>query len=142
MHLVSQQAEAASIFLVAVDPENPDRVPWQALAVIRAADAVFFDPYIEDRVLDLCGPRCHREVLGSEQTVTDLAQSGKIARMRKLAADGWRVVRLIAAPAGVAVEVERLEAAGINVGVLSGLVRGESRAYPERFATPLNGLAG
>jgi siroheme synthase len=142
MHLISEQPEPASIFLVAIDPERPDRLPWQVLAVIRAADAVFFDPDIQDQVLDLFGPRCHREELGSEQTAADLAVSDKIARMRKLAADGWRVVRLIAAPAGIAGAVEGLEAAGLNVRVLSGLRRGESRPYPELFATSLTGLAG
>jgi siroheme synthase len=142
MHLISEQAEPASIFLVAVDPEQPDRVPWQVLAVIRAADAVFFDPDVQDQVLDLLGRYCSREALYSEQGEAEFAQWGKIARMRKLADDGWRVVRLIAAPAGIAAEVNRLEAAGIQVRVLSGLVRGESRAYPERFAVSLTGLAG
>lgn len=142
MHSIPDQPEPASIFLVAVDPESPGRVPWQVLAVIRAADAVFFDSDIEDRVSDLCGPRCYREEMRSEQTAADFAQSGKIARMQKLADDGWRVIRLIATAADIAAEVARLEAARINVRVLSGVVRGESRAYPERFAAALNGLAG
>jgi len=128
--------------LVAVDPEKPDRVPWQVLAVIRSADAVFFDPGIRSQVLNLFGPHCHREELGPEQTVALVAPSRKIARLRKLAGDGWRVVRLIAVPAGIATEVDRLEAAGINVRLLSGLVRGETRACPELFATSLSGLAG
>ena len=72
----------------------------------------------------------------------DFAQSGKIARLRKLAGDGWRVVRLIAVPAGIATEVDRLEAAGINVRVLLGLERGEIRAYPELIAASLSGRAG
>ena len=87
------------------------------------------------------GPHCHREELRSAQTAGDFAQSGKIARLRKLAGDGWRVVRLIAVPAGIA-KVDRLEAAGINVRVLLGLERGEIRAYPELIAASLSGRAG
>jgi len=142
MHLIAERPEPASIFLVAVDPEEPDRVPWQVLAVIRSADAVFFDPDVRSQVLNLFGPHCHREELFPEQTVSLFAPSGKIARMRELAGDGWRVVRLIAVPADVAAEVDRLEAAGINVRLLSRLVRGETRACPELFAASLNGLAG
>src|SRR5215472_5383021 len=44
MHLIAEQPEPASIFLVAVDPEKPDRVPWQLLAVIGSADVEFLDP--------------------------------------------------------------------------------------------------
>jgi siroheme synthase len=106
------------------------------------ADAVFFDPDVRSQVLNLFGPHCHREELFPQQTVAFFAPSGKIARMRELAGDGWRVVRLIAVPADVAAEVDRLEAAGINVRLLSGLVRGETRACPELFAASLNGLAG
>ena len=60
----------------------------------------------------------------------------------KAGGDGWRVVRLIAVPAGIATEVDRLEAAGINVRVLLGLERGEIRAYPELIAASLSGRAG
>ena len=142
MHLIAERPEPASIFLVAVDPEEPDRVPWQVLAVIRLADAVFFDPDVRSQVLNLFGPHCHREELRPEQTIALFAPSGKIARMRELAGDGWRVVRLIAVPSDIAAEVDRLEAAGINVRLLSGLVRGETRACPELFAASLSGLAG
>jgi len=142
MHLIAEQPEPASIFLVAVDPEKPDRVPWQVLAVIGSADAVFLDPDVRGQVLNLFGPHCHREELRSAQTAGDFARSGKIARLRKLAGDGWRVVRLIAVPAGIATEVDRLEAAGINVRVLLGLERGEIRAYPELIAASLSGRAG
>jgi hypothetical protein len=37
MHLIAEQPEPASIFLVAVDPEKPGRVPSQVLAVIGRA---------------------------------------------------------------------------------------------------------
>jgi len=67
MHLIAERPEPASIFLVAVDPEEPDRVPWQVLAVIRLADAVFFDPDVRSQVLNLFGPHCHREELRSAQ---------------------------------------------------------------------------
>ena len=108
MHLIAERPEPASIFLVAVDPEEPDRVPWQVLAVIRLADAVFFDPDVRSQVLNLFGPHCHREELRPEQTIALFAPSGKIARMRELAGDGWRVVRLIAVPSDIAAEVDRL----------------------------------
>jgi|SRR6516162_1252981 len=142
MHLIAQRPEPASIFLVAIDPEKPDRVPWQVLAVIRSADAVFFDSGVRSQVLNLFGPHCHREEFRPEQKAALFVPSGKIARMRELADDGWRVVRLIAVPADVAAEVDRLEAGGINVRLLSGLVRGETRACPEGFAASLSGLAG
>jgi hypothetical protein len=103
---------------------------------------VFFDPDVRSQVLNLFGPHCHREELCPEHTVALFAPSGKIARMRELAGDGWRVVRLIAVPNEVATEVDRLEAAGINVRLLSRLVCGETRACPELFAASLNGLAG
>src|SRR6516162_4619736 len=142
MHLIAERPEPASIFLVAVDPEEPDRVPWQVLAVIRLADAVFFDPDVRSQVLNLFGPHFHREELRPEQTIALFAPSGKIARMRELAGGGWRVVRLIAVPSDIAAEVDRLEAAGINVRLLSGLVRGETRACPELLRPPSTGLAG
>jgi hypothetical protein len=132
MRKVPQEVEPASVFLAAIDPEKPDCVPWQVVAVIRAADAVFFDPGIAARVLDLF-PQC---------CFCESAADVEITRMRKLAGEGWRVVRLMATTGCIAAEADRLGAAGVNVRLLSEHDRGENRAYPELFTTSLNGLAG
>jgi len=86
MHLIAQRPEPASIFLVAIDPEKPDRVPWQVLAVIRSADAVFFDSGVRSQVLNLFGPHCHREEFRPEQKAALLCR-----RARSPGCESWRM---------------------------------------------------
>jgi siroheme synthase len=137
MHIVPERREPASIFLIAVDPRRSEPMPWQALAVLQAADAVFFDAAVKGELARLVPPSCEREEMRAPQ-----AGSPEIARIRRLAGDGWRLVRLIAAEESVPTEVRRMEAAGLKVRALTGSLGGENRMQPELSPAALNGAAG
>jgi hypothetical protein len=100
---------------------------WPALAALGAADAV-----LHDKAIDL----------------RSLAAGAGGGRAKKLAAEGWRVVRLIAGESTAPVlraEAEELAAAGLAIRFLSG-PRAPAPPLPvpapQPFATALNGLAG
>ena len=137
-----ERMEPTSIFLIVTDPEEPSRLPWSAEAILRAADAVLYDSAIDNRVLELAAPNCFREKLAVQPATSGLQLPPEIARIRQLASEGWRLVRLVAGDASAAAEVNRLEAAGVRVRVLSGPTRAADRPRPELFPTALNGLAG
>ena len=134
--------EPASIFLIVTDPEEPSKVPWPAQAILHAADAVLYDGAIDNRVLELTAPNCFRERLSVQPAISGLQNPAELARIRQLAGQGWRLVRLVAGDASAAAEANRLEAAGVRVRILSGPARAADRPRPELFPTALNGLAG
>ncbi len=142
MKRLSEIMEPASIFLIVADPEEPSRVPWPAQAILHAADAVLYDGAIDNRVLELASPNCFREKLSVQPDGSGLHHPAELVRIRQLAGQGWRLVRLVAGDASAAAEVTRLEAAGVRVRVLSGPTRAADRPRPELFPTALNGLAG
>jgi siroheme synthase len=117
-------------------------VPWAVQAIIQAADAVLYDSAIDNRVLALASPNCFRQALSLQPAGSSLQDTAELARIRQLAGQGWRIVRLVAADASEAMEVSRLESAGVRVRVLSGPARAADRPRPELFPIALNGLAG
>lgn len=134
---------AGLVFLIGSDPDRPGELLWPALAALAAADAVVHDPDIDPVTLALAPPGCLVE-----------PAAGDIARIRKLAGDGWRVVWLLAGdPAASGADrgrAERLAAGGVAVHAIAGfskrqadsaLTTGEIPA-PHFLATALNGLAG
>ncbi|MGH7045765.1 MAG: hypothetical protein ACREE2_05165 [Stellaceae bacterium] len=139
-------SNAGLVFLIGLDPERPGELSWPALAALAAADAVLHDATIAADTLSLVPGRCFVEALGDD-----------VARVGKLALEGWRVVWLVAGDAatwpGALVEAEHLAAAGIAIGTIASVaatgrdgataIAGRtSRASPQSFATALNGLAG
>jgi len=137
-----ERMEPTSIFLIVTDPEEPSRVPWPAEAILRSADAVLYDGEIDNRVLELASLNCFREKLSVQPAASGRQNPAELARIRQLASEGWRLVRLVAGNVSAAAEVKRLEAAGVRVRVLSGPTRDADRPRPELFPTALNGLAG
>jgi siroheme synthase len=142
MDRFSERTEPASIFLIVTDLEDPYRVPWPAEAILHAADAVLYDGAIDNRILELTSPNCFREKLSEQPASSGLQHPAELTRIRQLAGQGWRLVRLVAGDRSAAAEVNRLEAAGVTVRVLSGPTRAADRPRPELFPTALNGLAG
>ena len=142
MDRLSEKMEPASIFLIVTDPEEPSKVPWPAQAILHAADAVLYDGAIDNRVLELASPNCFREKVSAQPATAGLQHPAELARIRQLAGEGWRLVRLVAGDASAAAEVNRLEAAGVRVRVFSGPTRAADRLRPQVFPTALNGLAG
>lgn len=125
---------AGLVVFVGCDPRRPGELPWPALAAIEAADAILYDIDIAAETLALVPRRCLAEA------------AGDYSRARKLAQEGWRVVRLVLGdPAIASPESQVLAAAGLKVRALaghSGEQAGAAVPAPQPFATPLNGLAG
>jgi hypothetical protein len=121
------------VLFVGSDPQRPGELPWPAVAALEAADIVLHDPAVDRRTLALAPRRC---------SVEPIADIDGAARARQLAADGWRVVRLISgAP-------EAAAAAQLGAGIRAGILASPSAETiaatlaPQPLATPLNGLAG
>lgn len=115
-------------------------VAWPALAALGAADAVLQDGAIAPPSLAAVSQRAFVETIAA-------GQGG--SRARKLAAEGWHVVRLVSGdPAGSPAllrEAEELAAAGIAIRFFAGPHAPATPLpvpFPQPFATPLNGLAG
>jgi siroheme synthase len=115
-------------------------VAWPALAALGAADAVLHDSTLDPQSL---------AALPRNAFVEAIAAGAGGSRARKLAAEGWRVVRLVAGdPAdspALRAEAEELAAAGIAIRFFAGPLAPASLVpvpVPQPFATALNGLAG
>ncbi len=150
------RSDAGVVFFIGSDPARPGDLPWPALAALAAADAVLHDGDIDPRTLALIPQRCFIErVEGGGAGAT--GENAVNARVRKLAGEGWRVVRLaVADPAGPSadfVEAEGLAADGFVTCTIAALserrpamlgpasARGGT-AGPQPLGTGLNGLAG
>jgi uroporphyrin-III C-methyltransferase len=134
------RSEAGSVFLISSDPERPGALSWPAQAALAAADAVLHDAAVDPAILALVPPRAFVE-----------PAPGDLARVGKLAAEGWRVVWLVsgdpaASPARRAA-AEYLREKGIATQLIAGFLPGDAVAVfagppPQPLATALNGLAG
>jgi len=137
------RADAGLVFLIGFNRDRPGELSWPALAALAAADAVVHDGDVDPDILALVPRRCFVE-----------AVPGDIARVRKLANEGWRVVWLVVddpanSPAKVA-DAERLAEAGIAIHTIASLWSAGpdtpgpigNALGPQSFATALNGLAG
>jgi siroheme synthase len=136
--LAKPRLSLAEIVFVGCDPRVPAALSWPARAALDAADAVLYDRDVADATLALLPPRCFAEpVAGGEAAV---------ARAARLARDGWRVARLLAAdPATAAAalaEQDRLSRVGIDSHTLSGTTSAGNVHASQPLATALNGLAG
>jgi len=134
---------AGLVFLLGSDPARPGALSWPARAALAAADAVLHDGAVDPATLALVPRRVLVEAL-----------PGDLARVEKLAGEGWRVVWLVSgdparSPARRA-DAERLQEVGIATHTLAGFLPGDDRfgagaaaaGAPQLFATALNGLAG
>jgi siroheme synthase len=130
---------APSAGLVLFIGTGNEGVAWPALAALGAADAVLHDGAIDPQSL---------AAVPQDAFVEAIAAGEGGNRAKKLAAEGWRVVRLVAgdpsAPALLA-EAEELAAAGLATRFFAG-PRAPAQPLPvpapQPFATALNGLAG
>ena len=128
------------VLYVGFDAEAPGELAWPALAALEAADAVLYDGGAEPPTLELIPRRCFVEAVSPAA-----GEDAAVARAKKLAGEGWRVVRLVAGdPATAAAgELARLAALGVRVRTLAGTgVAPLSKPLPQAFSTALNGLAG
>jgi uroporphyrin-III C-methyltransferase len=134
------RATVGSVFLVGANPERPGELSWPALAAIAAADAVLHDGAVASETLALVPRHVFVEPL-----------PGDLARVGKLAGEGWRVVWLVGgapmhSPERRA-EAARLREAGIATETIAGFLSDDDSmavavAAPQPLATALNGLAG
>jgi uroporphyrin-III C-methyltransferase len=140
------RAESGLLFLIGLNPDRPGELSWPALAALMAADAVVHDADVDPDTLALVPSRCFVE-----------AAPVDIARVRKLASEGWRVVWLVvgdpAKSLATLANAERLAEAGITIRTIASLWSGGPDGFgpigslgdtpvPQSFATALNGLAG
>ncbi len=144
--LPGRRADAGLVFLIGSNPDRPGELSWPARAALSAADAVVHDGKVAPDILALVPRHCFVE-----------ADPGDVARVRKLAGEGWRVVWLVVGDPSISLatlaDAERLADAGIAVGTIAGLLGGgrdneravaslDASLAPQAFATALNGLAG
>ncbi|HEV2301982.1 MAG TPA: SAM-dependent methyltransferase [Stellaceae bacterium] len=125
------------VLYVDFDAERPGELSWLALAALQAADVVLCDGAADHVILRLLPPRCFVEAAADGEAA--------VARAKKLAGEGWRVVRLVAGdPASAAGEAERLAALGVRVRSLASDRAGAAllKPLPQAYSTAFNGLAG
>lgn len=140
------RANAGLVFLIGCNPDRPGELSWPARAALAAADAVVHDGNVDPASLALVPRHCFVE-----------AAPGDVARVRKLAGEGWRVVWLVVGDPSISLatlaDAERLAQAGITIGTIASLPGGsrdderpdaslDAALAPQSFATALNGLAG
>jgi siroheme synthase len=141
------RSAAGSVFLIGLDPKRPGELSWPALAALAAADAVLHDGAVDPGTLNFVP----RHVLVERLP-------GDIARIGKLAGEGWRVVWLVSGdPASSSMYrsgAERLRKAGIATHTIAGFLSCDDDAVfgaalpsagavaPQPLATAFNGLAG
>lgn len=141
---VSPGRACGCIFLLRSDPAHAHRLARPARAALAAADSVLHDDNVDPRILALVP---HGAFVEPVACGTDCApaQSAAIARARKLASEGWRVVWLVSdddrsPPAALA--------AGGAIHVCSDSCAHEPQPAmadgrgPQPLATAFNGLAG
>lgn len=117
-----------------------EEAAWPACAALGAADAVLHDGAVAEPSLAAVPQRIFVEAVAAGEGVS---------RAKKLAAEGWHVVRLVAGdPTGSPAllrEAEELAAAGIAIRFFAGPRAPKTPLAvptPQPFATALNGLAG
>jgi hypothetical protein len=134
------------IFRLRPDAVDPSALPSSARTALAAADAVLYDRGVDSRILALARQNAFLEpVAGSD----DLAAATiAIARVRKLASEGWRVVWLVRA------DLDQLSAAidgasgCADLHICTDLCTHAEQALfalargPQTLASAFNGLAG
>ncbi|MGH7031279.1 MAG: SAM-dependent methyltransferase [Stellaceae bacterium] len=140
------RGDAGLVLLIGFNPDRPGELSWPARAALSAADAVIHDGSADPDTLALVPRGCFVE-----------AVQGDIARVRKLAGEGWRVVWLVVGDPSISLatlaNAERLAGAGIAIGTIASLPSGGpggdrpiaslgATLAPQSFATAFNGLAG
>lgn len=120
------------IFLIRSDPAHAHLLGRPARAALAAADSVLHDNDVDPRILALVPHGAFVEPVASDSDCTP-AKSPAIARARKLASEGWRVVWLVSdddrhPPAALA--------AGGTIHVLHGCLRSRAASRCNRWAWP------
>ncbi len=138
-------AACGCIFLIRSDPAHAHLLAQSARAALAAADSVLHDDDVDPRILALVPHGAFVEPVASDSDCAP-AKSPAIARARKLASEGWRVVWLVSdddrrhPPAALA--------AGGAIHVCTDACAHEPQAAavnghgPKPLATAFNGLAG
>jgi hypothetical protein len=137
---VSPGTACGCIFLIRSDPAHAHLLGRPARAALAAADSVLHDNDVDPRILALVPRGAFVEPVASYSDCTPA-----IARARKLASEGWRVVWLVSdddrhPPAALA--------AGGTIHVCTDVCAHEPQPAmldgrgPQPLATAFNGLAG
>jgi hypothetical protein len=134
-------SERAPVVVIGADLCCAGEMPSAQRSALAAADVVLLEGDVEPTILGIVPPSTFVEPVAPPSGHPALTRVSGIARARKLASEGWRVVWLVAGDAeGLA---RNFPDAGILVGD-----RGATDAVaaagrePHLLATSLNGLAG
>jgi siroheme synthase len=138
-------ASCGCVFLIRSDPAHAHLLARPARAALASADAVLHGDDLDPRILTLIPHGAFVELVASDSDCAP-AKSLGIARARKLASEGWRVVWLVSeddqhSPAALA-------AAGEAIHVCTDVCAHEPQSAivdgrgPQPLASALNGLAG
>jgi siroheme synthase len=141
---VSPGTACGCIFLIRSDPAHAHLLARSVCAALAAADSVLHDDDVDPRILALIPHGTFVEPVASASGCS-LAKSIAIARARKLASEGWRVVWLVSAddrhPPAVLAGGRTIHVCtdGYAHEPWPAMVDGRG---PQPFATAFNGLAG
>jgi len=141
----SPSSGCACVFLIRSDPSHAHPLGRPARAALAAADSVLHDDNIDPKILALVPRSAFVEPVASNSDCAP-AKSPAIARARKLASEGWRVVWLVSdddqhsAPALAAARgAIHVCTEGCAHEPQPAMVEGRG---PQPLATAFNGLAG
>jgi hypothetical protein len=121
-----------------ISVRGPGDISPKARAVITGADIIFCEEEAYGGILGLVSSGALVETVSVIGHRT-WSRAFSVARARKLAADGWRVVWVAAAEADDIPEFECAD--GIGAAVVADPAA-PSVSAPHPLATPFNGLAG
>ncbi len=130
----------APIVVIVSDPSRPGEMTPPQRSALAAADVVLLEEDVDPPPLNFVARGAFVEPVEANRSPMPARASG-IARARKLASEGWRVVWLAAGNA------ERLAVDLADAGlVIEGRCAADAFAAagrpPHLLATPLNGRAG
>ncbi|MEO1151663.1 MAG: siroheme synthase CysG [Pseudomonadota bacterium] len=125
MLLAQRRAKTGKVTLVGAGPGDAEYLTLKAVRALQSADIILFDDLVSDEVLDLARRESKRMMVGKRGGRASCKQDDINATMLGLARQGKHVVRLKSGDPMVfgraGEEIERLEAAGIDVDIAPGI---------------------
>lgn len=124
--------QKGGVTLVGAGPGDPELLTLKAVRALQSADVILFDDLVSEGVLELARREAKRMMVGKRGGRESCRQDDINALMLKLARQGKRVVRLKSGDPMVfgraGEEIAMLEAAGVNVSVVSGITAATAMA--------------
>lgn len=124
--------KAGKIMLVGAGPGDPELLTLKAVKALQSADVILYDALVSKEVLEMSRAEAEKIPVGKRGHGQSCRQADINEMMLKLARAGKNVVRLkggdplVFSRAGE--EIEAARAAGIEVGIISGITTAQAAA--------------